>query len=197
MSTNINKYRLKYRYYKLDLEDVVEKQKQCVDIFNKAYGLIEKNIDKTENEKTEISIDQRAPEEDVDAGEVVSQNIDSENDKKCKNLFKKIALHTHPDRVTSLPDNEIQHRTDLYKKANGHKNNGQYEYLLDIALELKIESFASDEEELDFLERKISNIKIEIKAIKDTAAWLWAHANKVQRKKIEENISIQFNICKI
>ena len=55
-----------------------------------------------------------------------------------KKLFKKLALHLHPDKVMGLTDEERHDRLEMFKEAKRALDEERYFFLLDLSDRFKI-----------------------------------------------------------
>jgi len=106
-----------------------------------------------------------------------------ERDKDLKDLFKKIALKTHPDRLSE--DDEIEYKTELYKEAAAAVKSGDGMELLEIAYELGISVDIDPEKELEWLNRKTRMLQFKVTEIQNTAEWIWYHSDGAERVRVE------------
>ena len=106
-------------------------------------------------------------------------------------LFKKIALKTHPDKLLDKDEEEIEHLTELYKDAASAAEVGDGMALLEIAYELGIPVKIDPEKEVEWLNKKIEMLKETVSEMKNTAEWIWSHSDGSERDRVEEMIKSQ------
>ena len=89
----------------------------------------------------------------------------------AKKLYKKIALATHPDKVTghTLEDELIKR----FLKAGRSYEDGKYEELVAIALDLNIKIDISDEAMHTTLVHQRDSLKQKITNVESSLAWIW------------------------
>lgn len=92
---------------------------------------------------------------------------------KLKSIFKKIALKAHPDRLLDMPEKEAEKKEKLFTSATNALEDGDILKLIVIADELDIETPELSQEEINEVEKKISDIKEEINRIQSTIIWKW------------------------
>ena len=126
--------------------------------------------------------EQKEKEEEKEVVENVEDEV-LERDKDLKDLFKKIALKTHPDRLSD--DEDKEYKTELYKEAASAVKNGDGMALLEIAYELGISVNIDSEKELEWLNKKIRLIQHNISEMKNTAEWIWYHSDGAERTRVE------------
>jgi len=141
----------------------------------------------TEMVESENIEEEPIKEEQEEVEEVEEEVLD--RDKDLKDLFKKIALQTHPDRVGESGNKE--YKTELYKEAASAVKDGDGMTLLEIAYELDIDVKVEPEKELKWLNRKIKSIKQSIAEMQNTAEWIWYHSDGAERIRVEMMIHSQ------
>ena len=153
----------------------------------------------SENENTDISahVEEGRGEDDSDNGKE-SSHVEGESeieealkDKDLKDIFKKIALETHPDRLRNVSDEEREEKTELYKLAAEASMDGDGGGLLEIAYELGIDIEISAYKEEKWLKRKIKQINKTVMNIRQDVRWIWFHTEEERRKGIEDMIEKQ------
>lgn len=65
-------------------------------------------------------------------------NTNNEEHKEFSKLFRKIALHIHPDRVMNLPETEQNERMEDFNLAKTNLDKGEYVVLFQIAKKYKV-----------------------------------------------------------
>lgn len=98
--------------------------------------------------------------------------------KVLNDLFKKVAVKTHPDRG----GDKKKFQTALHLKDEGDLNS-----LIKMAKELKIE-IEESAEMIDILEDRIHNLKSKINSIKDGFPWVYYHSDPKMKKNIKPQI---------
>jgi hypothetical protein len=106
-----------------------------------------------------------------------------ERDRDLKDLFKKIALKTHPDRLGD--DDNVEHKTELYKEAAAAVRSGDGMALLEIAYELDIQVDIDPVKEIEWLNKKIRMTQHKVNEMKNTAEWIWYHSDGAERVRVE------------
>ena len=89
----------------------------------------------------------------------------------AKKLYKKIALATHPDKVTGHTMEEILIKRFL--KAGQSYEAGEYDELVTIALDLNIEIEMDDEAMHITLSKQRDSLRKKITEIESSLAWIW------------------------
>ena len=98
--------------------------------------------------------------------------------KVLNDLFKKVAVKTHPDRG----GDKKKFQTALHLKDEGDLNS-----LIKMAKELKIE-IEESAEMIDILEDRIHSLKSKINSIKDGFPWVYYHSDPKMKKNIRPQI---------
>lgn len=115
-------------------------------------------------------------------------------DKDLKDLFKKIALKTHPDKLADEEPERAEYLTELYKDAAGAAEIGDGMALLEIAYELNIKVKIDPEKETEWLNKKIEMLQMSIQDMKSTAEWIWGHSDGADRERVESMIQSQLGL---
>lgn len=101
-----------------------------------------------------------------------------------KSLFRKIAVHTHPDK-----NKNKENARDIYEKATEAKRQGNLQELLDAGKEINIMPDLNDItfQELDTLKQNINELQDKINKIQNSYPWVWFHSNPNKRNMIFYN----------
>ena len=92
----------------------------------------------------------------------------------ARKLFKKIALMTHPDRVSDDALREELQKT--FYRAHKALEDGNFEDLIGVAVELKLDSGLEDRALIPLLETRVRKIKGDISIIENSAEWAWGES---------------------
>ncbi len=148
-----------------------------------------------ESSEKSSSIAQHQPDQDV-SSRVNSQKVDSsETDQESasdnieaekltqnnsppwmKKLFKKIALETHPDKLSLRKDlSEIQknERESFYKRAVSASENCDEMEILEIAILLEIDPGISEEKQFKIISQEIERLMKKVESYRSLVAWTW------------------------
>jgi len=115
-----------------------------------------------------------------DGFEEVEDEIGQSEDTKqeipewAKKLFKKIALMTHPDRVSDEGMREELQK--IFLRASTALESGNFEDLVGAAVELKLDSGLEDRALIPLLETRVRKIKYDIATIENTVEWTWGES---------------------
>jgi hypothetical protein len=130
--------------------------------------------------------------EEAKAKSAEEENIDeddNENNPTLKNLHRRIALLTHPDRLVSETSAAEKERKEaLFKRAAKAYDDQDLCELVLIASELKIavEDFVDTQTLMMAYDEKISAIQKKVKSIKESYVWIWgeSHGNLDMRVRL-------------
>jgi len=130
------------------------------------------------------------PEENITPDEPDSDEVFGK-DKDLKELFKKIALKTHPDKLRDLDEEEREYRISLYKEAANAVKKGDGATLLEIAYELSVVFNIDADKEVKWLNKKIQELEHKMMEIKQTAEWIWYHSDGLNKDIVEKMVTDQ------
>ena len=136
--------------------------------------ILQKNIEEAKAKATE--------EESIDED-------DNESNPTLKNLHRRIALLTHPDRLVSETSAAEKERKEaLFKRAAKAYDDQDLCELVLVASELKIavEDFVDAQTLMMAYDEKISAIQKKVKSIKESYVWIWgeSHGNLDMRVRL-------------
>ena len=103
---------------------------------------------------------------------------------ETKELYREIALCTHPDRLQGLSEGEIEERVALYHEASAGKASGDFSKLLNVALQLDIDIKKLSHDYLDEMEVAIHDLEAKIQKIKSDIMWKWYYASPENQHSI-------------
>lgn len=140
-----------------------------------------------------------SPEQNDAAGAEADKSdifqIDKKNiNKDVKDLYKRIVTVTHPDKLTSLSEEEKKHKRSIFLKATSAAEENRLFALQQIALDLGIDIGLLSDEQVKILELESEKIKKEIKQMTNSYAWVWYNEDSEEGK--EELMSSYFDILK-
>ena len=193
----LKKMRLQFQMTSAELLESELILEECMFDFNERFetGREPKLVE--ESEAQEIARSERSfeAEEERKEKEREENRVEHEDvlpeDKDLKNLFKKIALKTHPDKLRDMDDDEADQLTELYKEAAGAAEVGDGMALLEIAYELGIKVDIDPAKEVDWLSKKILMLQEDISEMRNTAEWIWGHSDGAERVRIEKMVMDQ------
>ena len=91
----------------------------------------------------------------------------------AKKLFRKIAMATHPDRVTKESKERL---LQLFRRASNALDNEDHEELLSLALDLAIPIDIDGPALRPLLEKRIIDIKKKIEDLEKKPPWVWGES---------------------
>jgi hypothetical protein len=194
VSRKLKILKLKLDYLKLELEDVkddFEKYTEDFDSYFKKYydKAVKTNNDNNqtnfENPATHFENAKREQEErqkELDRQKELLKNAPT----KVKNLYKRLAAKTHPDKLED--GHEIfQSVKDAYEKQD-------LATMLELAGKFDV-NYKLDKNDEKILNNNTNRISTEIEEIKGTIGWLWGKGNKEQRlycvNRVEEETKLK------
>ena len=172
--------KVKYLYAKIDYQQEVFQQAK-LDFEEYAKKFCEENgieieIPEMNCETTDVDIKRDRIDFDIEDVKAESAHI--------KKLFRKIAIMTHPDKLTKLDDYERERKTELFLKAREAAEAGKWFALVDTANALGIKTPEPDEEQLGLLENESENVDKEIKNIESSYAWIMYNLETDEQRKL-------------
>lgn len=172
--------KVKYLYAKIDYQQEVFQQAK-LDFEEYAKKFCEENgieiqDPEMDNETTDVDIRR----DDIDFN---IEDVETQSD-HIKKLFRKIAIMTHPDKLTKLDDYERERKTELFLKAREAAEAGKWFALVDTANALGIKTPEPDEEQLGLLENESENVDKEIKNIESSYAWIMYNLETDEQRKL-------------
>ena len=157
-----------------------------------AKARAQENHTKEIEEQTEEGLAHRQNPPVENAPEVdeiqVEHNDKDEMHKTFKDLFKKLALHLHPDRVTGLTAEEREVRLSMFKDAKAALDKGDYFLLLDMSEKFKVTIPRNFKQQTRWMKARIKQLDQEIIAQKHTYNYVFSEAETEDEKtKIVKN----------
>ena len=134
-------------------------------------------------------------EKTSDEDAVEPAKIDLNKPAWAKRLYKQIAIATHPDKVAGHSLEQML--VSKFLKAGKAYEEGEFEELVAMALELNIDVGMDDDAMLAMLEKQRSTLKGKITQTESTMAWVWGEAHgdvdlkcKILSSQIEHSMNI-------
>jgi len=102
--------------------------------------------------------------------------------KTFKDLFKKLALNLHPDRVANLTAEEREVRLSMFKDAKQALDNGDYFLLLEMSEKFNIRIPKNFKQQTRWMKARIKQIDQEIQTQKHTYNYIFSEAETENEK---------------
>lgn len=120
--------------------------------------------------------------------EVVKAAVeDNEMHDIFKKLFKKLALHLHPDKVMGLTDEERQDRLEMFKEAKRALDEERYFFLLDLSDRFNIKLPSNYKQQTRWMKARSKELDKEILSKKASFNYAYADCDTdVERSKVVE-----------
>lgn len=128
----------------------------------------EEAIEETEGSLT--TTDSEAEESEVSEKEIIL-----EKESELKNLFRRIAALTHPDKAAAKGTSETEkiRLEKIFMCAKKAYDEGNWYMLYSIAFDLDIPLSDPREENIEWVEEDIKNTMAEVSRIANTIVWVW------------------------
>jgi len=191
----LKKTRLEFQMLNAEVLESELILEDCIDGFNDRFetGRKKEIIEESEaieNSDRNFDKEEKRKQEEREENKEKHEEMRPE-DKDLRDLFKKIALKTHPDKLLDKDEEEVEHLTELYKDAASAAEVGDGMALLEIAYELGIPVKIDPEKEAEWLKKKIEMLKETVSEMKNTAEWIWSHSDGSERDRVESMITSQ------
>ena len=167
-------FKLKYFYAELD---------ECNYTFDKCkmnFSLeFQKKIDKLKKKEKNVikKVDKQIKNSKLD-----NKKLDEDTSPKSfKNLYRKIAFETHPDKGHN------KKRARLFNKAKEAYTNSSWFNLVEIASTLGITLPHPTKQQLKSLSLEVKEVNSKISTIKNSVSWVWNISNNDVKKQIMDN----------
>ena len=150
----------------------------------KRLEALQREIEKRRNETQEEDDEEELPEQESNE-DTTLEKMDIEPEDvppgpkqkvaELKKMFYRIAEHTHPDKLASKGYSaaEIQKRSELFKRAKEAYEKENWYQLYSLGLGLGVPLPDPSEENFEWVQGDIENIKSRIAHIASMIAWIW------------------------
>ena len=168
-------FKLKYLYAELD---------ECDYTFDKCkinFSLeFQKKVGKLKKKEKNVvkKVDEQIKHSKSGANEKLDIDI---NPKSFKNLYRKIAFETHPDKGHN------KKRVRLFNEAKKAYTNSSWFNLVEIASTLGITLPHPTKQQLKSLSLEVKEVNSKISTIKNSVSWIWNISNNDVKKQIMDN----------
>ena len=178
----MNDFKQKFlRKLKAKLRKVKLERKETEEIFEVACIEFSKSIGEYCSLK---GIDSPFSEEEKKEEDNKHPNKEAFSNPEVKDLYKKIAISTHPDKLINLEEGDKEERTHLFKKAAQAKGSSNLNDLAEVAIELKINLNKLQFEHLELIEKQIEKKEAEADKMRQSCAWIWYYLDQDKRANL-------------
>jgi len=129
------------------------------------------------------------------------EEISNQSPEWAKKMYKKIAIETHPDKLEkmNISDKEKSRREEIFKEASMSLKNENYDVLLRLASDLRVDFDIEDEDLLKIVNNSIKRMNNNIEEIQDKASWAWGEleGDTEKRSTLVFNVWNQLKFPKI
>ena len=104
-----------------------------------------------------------------------------------KNVFKKIAQKTHPDKLIKedTSSSSYKAKVEMYKEAQRSVKNKDWSRVIEIAMELDIDVSEVKNDDSEYLVESVKKITNKINQLKSTYAWKWGNTPDQEREVVK------------
>lgn len=166
---------------------LIEEEADCISLCESAKQELESSI-------RQVHYDMNIWDSDLDSKTVQQEVIYKTDDdilkstvhpKWIKNLYRKIAMVTHPDRQDKSTDKSIiEKRIQDYQDAKKSLDKNDYVEVMIIAENNSIDISEIDNIDMSFFDKKTAQLSSSIDKLKATIFWKWAHSTDAEKEKI-------------
>jgi hypothetical protein len=113
-----------------------------------------------------------------------NKNKDDEETKEIfRKMFKKLAMHLHPDRHYGLSEEEKEYRLELFKEARAAYNEERYFVLLDLFEKYKVGLPKNYKQQTRWMLKKIEELDTDIENYKNSFTYLYSECETEDEKE--------------
>lgn len=141
----------------------------------------EKSEEEAEKEEDEAkllqdggAIDEASEEPDGEEQKKKPKAVEHEMHDIFKRLFKKLAVHLHPDKVMGLTDQERHDRLEMFKDAKQALDDERYFFLLDLSDRFNITLPNNYKQQTRWMKSRSVELESEIKSQKSSFNYAYA-----------------------
>ena len=160
-------------YLRTELEETQWIFQECLTEFDVEF----RDYFKNESTKDHKKVTNDSPEFDIPKEDV-------------KNVFKKIAQKTHPDKLIKEDtlSSTYKEKVDMYKEALGAVDNKDWSRVIEIAMELDIDVSDIKNDDSEYLHESVKGLTNKITELKNTYAWKWGNTPDQEREIVKQMI---------
>lgn len=133
----------------------------------------------TDSELSDVMVDV------LDEGSPMPQPSEEEDEMHSifKKLFKKLAIHLHPDKVMGLTDDERRDRLEMFKEAKQALDEERYFFLLDLSDRFSITLPSNYKQQTRWMKTKSKQLDEEISAKKSSFNYAYAECDTDEERE--------------
>jgi len=125
----------------------------------------------------------QAPEAEADPAQPDRLELETtRSSKEAKDLYKKIASKTHPDKLIGSTEEERTQKTASFLSAGKALKEDRLSVLSDIALDLGIQIPPPSDDSVALLASETEILKAEISKLKNSWAYLYASESDIKKR---------------
>lgn len=170
-----------YEFLQEDLEDLKDIQNMVNTEFTVAFSSMKDAIDQDDTRLERLAKEAKQAEIDLD-----NEKQEEERDPIFKNLFRKIVVKCHPDKVSGSID-YLSSMRELYEKAIGANEDYDWAALIILAGKAEVPLGPEYMERFEEVKKSAEKVIENINKIKGTIAWQWYHASEDLKPMILES----------
>jgi hypothetical protein len=156
-----------------DLRFRVSELQNEVDISQKQR--YRKEILKLDDKKKDIAIFNNHQEENSISASSAKKRKEAKQEKWQKDLSKRIALKTHPDKLGDIKDEDLQYYTNVYRKASTAYSESNDPMLLVCGHDVRLKPKNFNEEHVEILKNANKIYTDTIKQVYQSSGYSWYH----------------------
>jgi hypothetical protein len=145
-----------------------------------------KHVEEPEDKHEETSLTKSEHEGHVENKEETPESdevVEIEVKKEFKDLFRKLAAHLHPDKLSGLSELEVKERTELFKKAKEAVEQERFFFLLDLADKFKVRTPKDYDRQLRWMKNKNKELGKELTKQKSTFNYMFTECETEAEKE--------------
>ncbi|HBY70154.1 MAG TPA: hypothetical protein DEG69_21810 [Flavobacteriaceae bacterium] len=205
MKSRLKRKKIELELAELDMEDIELVAQNCSIAFGQNFihqSKLKENEEakKKEDEYNNLSEEQKAEikqQSNDNEPRDISKSANKTASKEAKSLFKKIAVETHPDKLSNASEQEKDLKNRYFLKAQKAIEDNDLASLLEVADKLNLPSGMVADEEIKIIQVKLDFIRKKIHETRQTAAWIWYHSKDEKKENIEKQLIEQMGFQKI
>jgi len=172
--TAYKKFLLKHEYIQLELEEHEQELAMRKEKFAAAYNELYEELPEDFRAAVDAKNFQINQVPTPTPDDAATTNPEDATRSDLKNLYKRIARETHPDKYECVEDKEIkEEKAKLFQQAKEFYEEGNWVELQRIAKRLEIKIPKPTPNQVRYIKDSIQSMQDRIKEIVETTAWKW------------------------